>query len=183
MASSTDDGKFWPWMILGFIFIGVFLGFWTIKSTSSLPVHESNDFMQKYQLADIYFNQIQEAQERFDAKYVVEVSGLKLSSFQPKHLKRKQVDVLALASSNLITITVRDRQGTPINDANVSLLLTRPFTQNEDQKFLSIPGSNGTYTLKDLKPGKPGRYLIYIRTQIKDAIDYYQHEAYLEPKK
>jgi uncharacterized protein YdcH (DUF465 family) len=181
MANNTDKGAFWPWLILGFIFIGLLLGYWTVRSAISLPVHEANEFMQKYQLADIHFNRIQEQQEKFDARYRATIEGLTRSDFEPKNLKRKEVEVWALKPVNTLTIAVTTREGQGVDDANVSVLLTRPFTQKEDQKFEHLSGTDGRYVLRDLKPGKPGRYLLYVRVQVGDAVGYFDREAYLKP--
>ncbi len=181
MANRTDKGKFWPWLILGFVSIGILLGYWTVRSAISLPVHESNDFMQKYQLADIHFNRIQEQQERFDARYRAAIEGMVRSDFVPKHLKRTNVKVWELQPTNTLTIRVTTHEGQGVDDANVSVLLTRPFTQKEDQKFVNLKGSGGAYLLSNLRPGKPGRYLLYVRIQVGDAVGFIEREAYLKP--
>ena len=182
MANPNDDrGKFWPYLILGFVAIGVLLGYWTVRSAISLPVHEANDYMMKYQLADINFNSIQEKQEAFDAAYRMKITGLGLSDFKAKNLKRKAANVYALNPDTTFEIVITDLQGRGADDLNVSVMLTRPFTQKEDQVFTNLQGKGGHYTLAHLKPGKPGRYILAIRAQKGKAVGYAQFEAYLKP--
>ena len=38
---AKNKGKtYWPHMILGFLAIGITLGYWTVKSATSMPVQE-----------------------------------------------------------------------------------------------------------------------------------------------
>ncbi len=58
--AKNNEKTYWPHMILGFLTIGLTLSYWTVKSDSSMPVQESNQYMLKYQMADININQILE---------------------------------------------------------------------------------------------------------------------------
>jgi hypothetical protein len=55
-------------MILGFLAVGVTLSYWTVKSASSIPVQESNNYMMKYQQADMNINEIIKRKALFDHK-------------------------------------------------------------------------------------------------------------------
>ncbi len=181
MAESSDKGKYWPLMILGFLAIGITLGYWTVKHAVGLPVHESNEYMLKYQNAENDANEIIRAQKRFDARYRLKLEGLKESEFKPKNLKRKHGHIVALNKENSFAYIVSDKTGKPVADANVSLLLTRPFTGKDDQFFASLPYRDGRYIVKNLRLTKPGRYILRIRVQKGDAIGFQDTEAYLAP--
>ena len=168
-------------MILGFVAIGFVLSFWTVKSTVGMPVHESNEYMMKYQVADKGANEILEAEKLFDDRYRIELIGMKLSDFKPKHLKRKDRKIVALEKSNTITYRISDLNGKGVDDANVSLLLTRPHTEKDDRSFRNIKGNDGLYTLKNVEIEKPGRYILRVRAQVGDAVKYMDTEAYLKP--
>jgi len=149
-VKNSNDGKFWPYMILGFIAIGVTLGVWTVKNTISLPVHESNEFMSKYQYADKNYNEILAENKKFDENYS-----------------------LGLSDTNNFNYKVTTKNGKAVNDANVTLLVTRPQTEKDDIKLSNIKSDgNGVYAIKDLKITKPGRYILRVRVAIKDAIKY-----------
>jgi len=181
MSKDNNSGKFWPYMILGFLAIGITLGFWTVKSTISMPVRESNEFMLKYQDADKIANEIIEAQQRFDKKYNVEFSGLEKSDFKPKHLKRKPHQYYALKESNNISYKVTTKDGKAVNDANVTLLLTRPQTNVDDRYFKNIKSNgNGEYRVNNLVIQKPGRYILRVKIQKGNDIKYIDTYAYKE---
>ena len=170
MSKNENSGKYWPYMILGFLFIGITLGYWTIKSTISLPVHESNRYMKHYQDADKASNAIAESQARFDAKYSVSFSGLEKSDFKPKHLKRKPHLHYTLNDNNSVTFTIKDKSGKGVNDANITLLVTRPQTEKEDYYVRDISTiGDGVYKVNNIKIANKGRYIL--RTKISVGSD------------
>jgi len=181
MSKKDDSGKYWPYMILGFLAIGITLGYWTIKNTISLPVHESNKFMQKYQSADKNANEISEAEAKFDSKYSVELSGLQSSNFKPKHIKRKAHKYYKLDNINNITVTVKSKDGSSVEDVKLVALLTKPETGMYDVDIKNILNKGkGVFEIKELKVAKPGRYILRLKLSNKDAIkyvDYYGFKA------
>ncbi len=180
MASSSEK-SYWPHMILGFLGIGIMLGYWTVSSAIHMPVNESNRYQKKYQQADMDINDIIEAQQRFDARYRVVPVGFKKSSFKlNEFVKRKHGDIVALAKENRLTYRIQTLPGEVINDANVSFLLTRPHTVEDDQKFAMLPVDQGKYTVT-FNLEKPGRYTLRLRVQKGDAVGFMEHEAYLAP--
>ena len=180
MSNNNDSGKYWPYMILGFLAIGITLGYWTIKSTISMPVREENAFMMKYQDADKVANEIAEAEARFDSKYNVEVSGLNKSDFKPKNLKRKPHQYFKLESNNTVIYKITKKDNTPINDANVTLLLTRPSTNVDDKMIGSLKNSgNGEYKANILI-SKPGRYILRVRIQVGNDLKFLDTYCYKE---
>ncbi len=162
MSKKDDSGKFWPYMILGFLFIGITLGYWTIKNTISLPVRESNAFMMKYQDADVNADLMQESAERFDSKYSIIISGLEHVEFKPKNLKRKPHRYVGLNESNTFSYFISSKDGKGV-DANVSILLTKPGTNEDDLPIIKVKGDRGLYRVDSLLVTKPGRYIIRAR--------------------
>jgi len=179
--NSNGSGKFWPYLILGFIAIGLLLGFWTVRSAINMPVSESNEYQRKYQDADTNINKIIEAQQRFDAQYLLEPIGFKPSSFKPTDFARKHGQVIALTKTMHVAYRLTDKKGQAIEDANVTLLLTRPQTRDDDKTFANIKVQNGVYTTPEFTLPKAGRYLLRLRAQVGDAVGFMEHEAYLEP--
>ena len=179
--NKNNSGKYWPYLILGFISIGLFLGFWTVRSAISMPVSESNEYQKKYQDADRNINDILEAQQRFNARYHLEPLGFTLSKFKPKDYAKKHGKVIEVAKTNVFKYRVTDAQGKTVNDANVTLLVTRPQTVKDDQTFTGIKADNGVYSSPSVTLAKAGRYLLRLRVQIGDAVAYLQQEAYRKP--
>ena len=184
MSKKSDSGKYWPYMILGFLIIGITLGYWTIKNTISLPVQESNRYMQKYQSADKNANLIAELEARFDSKYNLEVVGLEKSNFKPKNLKRKPHQHYVLNDNNTFKYIVRTKDGKGVSDANITLLLTRPSTDVDNRYINTIVNSgNGEYVVKDLNLSKPGRYILRAKISVGKDTKYIDTYGYKEPKK
>jgi nitrogen fixation protein FixH len=179
--NSSGSGKYWPYMILGFLFVGLFLGFWTVQSAISMPVSESNAFQKKYQDADVNINRIIEAQQRFNAQFTLEPVDFKLSDFKPREFARKHGQVIALTKTMRAAYRLTNKQGQAVNDANVTFLLTRPQTRDDDQTFANLPAKNGVYATPEFTLPKAGRYTLRLRVQVGDAIAFMEHEAYLKP--
>jgi len=181
MADSSEK-SYWPHMILGFLGIGIMLGYWTVNSAINMPVNESNRYQKKYQQADMGINDIIEAQQRFDAHYRVVPIDFRESHFKPNEfLKRKHGKIVALAKQNQLQYRLQTLAGAAVNDANVSFLLTRPHTVADDQKLDALKAENDVYSVKfDLK--NPGRYTLRLRVQKGDAVGFIEQEAYLQPE-
>jgi len=179
--NSNGSGKYWPYMILGFTSIGLLLGAWTVRSAISMPVSESNEYQKKYQDADANINKILEAQERFDRRYKLEPVDFKPSDFKPKVMARKPGTYVALSSTMTIAYRLTDLDGNAVNDANLTLLITRPQTRDDDQTFTELPAKEGVYTTPQVTLTKPGRYILRLRAQKGDAVGFLEHEAYLKP--
>ncbi len=180
---SNDSGKYWPYMILGFLFIGITLGYWTVKHAIGLPVQESNEYMMKYQKADKNADKLVEQQLKFNKNYNVKLQGLEKSDFKPEYLKRKPKQVMALKKSNSIAYVVTDKDGKVVSDANVSLLLTRPHTREDDKMYPELKFKEGAYRLDNLVVNKPGRYILRVRVSIGDDVGFQDTPAYRKPSK
>ena len=180
--ASNNEKSYWPHMIVGFLGIGIMLGYWTVTSAINMPVNESNRYQKKYQQADMGINEILEAQERFDAHYRVKLVGAKESNFKPNEfLKRSHGKIIALQKHNVLQYSIKTLSGEVVNDANVSFLLTRPHTVADDQTLAMDNDKASAYFVTfDLE--KAGRYTLRLRVQIGDAVGFVQHEAYLEPQ-
>ena len=179
--ANENKKTYWPHMIVGFVTIGIILGYWTVKSAIHMPVHESNEHMMKYQAADINANEIIEAQQRFDDRYTLKLTGMKASDFKPEHLKRNPGTIVALSPVNRIRYRLTDKEGRAVADANVTLLLTRPHTEKEDRLFKNVPFRDGYYTVEKLELKNPGRYILRVRVQKGDAIGFMDTPGYLKP--
>ena len=163
MSKKNDSGKFWPYMILGFLFIGITLGYWTIKNTISLPVHQSNEYMMKYQNADKDANEIIESMQRFDKKYEVSISGLEKSDFKPKFLKRKPHQYFVLNRVNTLDIIVTPKGDSSLSKIAIKGILTRPQTEMDDKDLNITKISDGKFQIKDFSVEKLGRYIVRLK--------------------
>ena len=180
--TQNSEKTYWPHMILGFLAIGIMLGYWTISSAVSMPVQKSNEFGMAYQQVDMNINEIKEAQERFDKLYNLEILEFKKSDFKAnKYSKRAHKEVYALSKENTISYKLDTKDGTPVADANATLLLTRPHTTADDEILQLVSDTVGVYKTPPFTLTNPGRYTLRLRVQKGDDIGYLSYEAYLKP--
>ena len=171
-------------MILGFLVLGITLSYWTVKSASSMPVQESNEYMLKYQIADMNINEIIQRKKAFDKDYKINIVGAKTMVMTDNvNSKIAQPNAIELVlGSNHFKYEVVSKDGTTVTDANVTFLLTRPHTVKEDLFVENIPLEETMYHVKDINISKPGRYTLQLRAKVGDAVGYSEHPAYLKPK-
>lgn len=180
------EKNYWPVMIIGFIFIGIALGYWTVKSASMMPVQKSNDYMLSSHQTDATINEIQQKQHAFNEAYMIKLVGKERKVFNTNiHSKvPPKPAVILQKDANSFTFEIRRKDGRLVEDANVSFLLTRPHTTQDDIKVAQVPFDNGTYVIKDINVTKPGRYELMLKVEIdNDHIGHYKEPAYLEPSK
>jgi len=178
----NKEKTFWPHMILGFLLIGISLGYWTVKYAVSLPVQESNNYMMKYQQADIHINEIMEEKARFDNDYKIELTNVKRVKIALENTKRAKDEMVVLLKSgvNSFSYKVLDKNSHQVNDANVTFLLTRPHTQKDDVLKTDIPSVNGVYKVDNIDVSKAGRYILQFKVQVADETGYLETPAYLK---
>lgn len=181
--AKNNEKTYWPHMIMGFLAVGITLGYWTIKSASSMPVQESNQYMLKYQIADMNINQIMELKTAFDKEYTIRISDVEMVVMTDNiNSNRPQPNVVKLSQgSNDFTYRVDTKDGKEVTDANVTFLLTQPHSRKEDKLFVNIPYKDGKYQIKGVDIQKPGRYTLQFRAEVADTIGYSEVAAYLKP--
>ncbi len=181
--ANNKEKTYWPHMILGFLLIGITLGYWTVKHSVSMPVQEVNDYMLKYQQADMNINNIIEKKAKFDVAYKIELSGVKKEKIPLDHVKwAKNERVVVLHSGkNSFDYRVLTKSNQCVDDANVTFLLTRPHTTKDDIFKKDIKLIDGIYRVDDIDIEKAGRYTLQLKVVIGNKIGYIQTPAYLKP--
>ena len=181
--AKNNEKTYWPHMILGFLVVGITLSYWTVKSASSMPVQESNQFMLKYQMADMNINQIMERKKAFDKEYDIHmVDAETMVMTDNVNSNRPQFNPVKLSQGiNTFTYEVVAKDGTKVSDANVTFLLTQPHSRKEDKLFTNVPYEDGKYRIKDVEITKAGRYTLQLRAEVGDTIGYSEVSAYLKP--
>jgi len=184
MAKKNKQTSYWPHMILGFLLVGITLGYWTVKSATSVPVQETNDYMMKYQQADLHINDILDKKKHFDKKYTIVIDGVKKGTFELEHVKRAKEEkvILLKKGPNTFTYRVLDKSGKPVEGVKVTFMLTRPHTDRDNVVVNNIPLKNGEYIVADINISKPGRYILRLKAAVdKDTVGYMDAPAYLNP--
>lgn len=182
---NNNKKTYWPHMIVGFLAVGLTLSYWTIKSANALPVQESNQYMLKYQKADMTMNDILEKKKAFDAKYDIVIKDIETMVMTDNiHSHRLQANPVALvAGKNNFSYEVVSKDGSIISDANVTFLLTQPHHRSQDQLFSAVPFSKGRYSIENVTLSKAGRYTLQLRAEVGKTTGYSEIPAYLKPSK
>jgi len=178
----NNEKTYWPHMILGFLAIGITLSYWTVKSASSMPVQESNQYMLKYQMADMNINQIMERRIAFDEAYSIHIVDVETMVMTDNiNSNRPQLNPVKLVEGmNDFSYEIVANSGIKVSDANVTFLLTRPHSRTEDTLFVNIPCENGKCQIRDVEIVKAGRYTLQLRAEVGDTVGYSEVSAYLK---
>ena len=179
----NNKKTYWPHMILGFLAVGITLGYWTVKSASSMPVQESNQYMLKYQMADISINEILKSKKVFDNAYTIQIQDVQTMVMTDNvNSNRPQPDPVKLSSgTNKFSYLVTKKDGTAVNDAKVSFLLTQPHSRRNDLFLENVVFNNGRYTTEAFEITNAGRYTLQLRVIMADSTGYSAIAAYLKP--
>jgi len=181
--ANNNKKTYWPHMILGFLAIGITLGYWTIKSANQLPVQESNKYMLKYQTADMTINDILLKKKAFDAKYEIvikNVDTMVMTDNVNSKLPQPNVIKLVLGNNNF-AYEVLSKDGKVLSNATVSFLLTQPHSRTQDQWFVTVPFKEGRYTVEKVNLKKAGRYTLQLRVKVGETTGYSELAAYVKP--
>ena len=180
--AENKEKSYWPHMILGFLLVGITLGYWTVKHAVSLPVQEVNNYMLKYQQADMNINKIIKDQALFDKSYKIELIDVKKEKIPLENVKwaKSETDVIVHNGKNSFKYRVLTKSNQSVDNAKVTFLLTRPHTQRDDVLKKNIASVNGTYIVKDIDIKRAGRYTLQIKVVIGDKVGYLEIPAYLK---
>ena len=181
--AKNKEKTYWPHMIVGFLALALTLSFWTVKSASSLPVQESNNYMMKYQQADIHINDILESKAAFDALYTIELKDIEMMVMTDNiHSKLPQPNVVKLTlGTNDFSYAVLSKSGEVVKDAKVTFLLTQPHSRREDKLVENVTFENDMYKVKNLDIQKAGRYTLQLKVELAEGTGYSTVSAYLKP--
>ena len=182
---SKDFKNPWLYFVFGLLAFGIYMIVWTVRSAISLPVHESNDYILKYQTADMNINKILENKKEFDKRYNIALDNAEFVilsyDLSNNHSNKKQTKQLLLKKgNNNFDYRISDKKGNIIDNAKVSFLLTRPHTEKEDVLLKNLSFSKTLYNTNDIKLINTGRYTLELKVTIGDYTGYYTIPAYLK---
>lgn len=179
--ANKKEKTYWPHMIVGFLLLALTLSFWTVKSASSLPVQESNQYMLKYQMADMTMNDILESKIRFDSAYTITINNVKTMVMTDNiHSNRPQLNPVQLTKGdNHFSYSVHKSDGSVVNNAKVSFLLTRPHSRRDDVMVEDLSFKETQYHTPSLKIDKAGRYTLLLKVKINNDVGHLETSAYL----
>jgi len=160
--TKKKERNYWPHTIVGMILAVVVAGAYSIDIAVHNPVQESTYFMKKYQAVENNGYELDKSKKEFDNNFVLTYST---KSF--------------LQGINTISINIKDKKSAKnIDDAKITMLVTRPETNKYNQKLNPTSIKDGKYTFKNIKVNKPGRWKILTTTKIGKYRGYNSYEVY-----
>jgi len=159
--SSRKKGWYWPYAIVASIIFIVISGGLTIMVAVQHPVEMSDMDLQNYHHYDKNANDIINAKIAFDKKYTI------------------VYDSVALEQENaVVKYKVTHKDGAPVEDAKINIMLTRPDNHNNDMPFEKPNDVNtGIYSFNVGKLPLSGRWNIIAEIFIGDDVRYYSLKA------
>jgi nitrogen fixation protein FixH len=157
---NKNAGKKWPWIIGISTVIVIGFSIATIKVAINNPVEMSQYGMQSYHEYDDHVNDIINAKIEFDKKYTI--------TFLTPQITNK---------ASIIAYEIKEKSGKPVDDANLSVVLTRPDTVKRDIALDKPVVVNGVYTFKAIDLPQAGRWDIMAKIIIGENQRYYNLKA------
>lgn len=157
---NKDAGRKWPIIIALSIVAVIALGVVTVKVAMNHPVAMSDYGMQTYHEYDNNVNDIINAKIAFDNKYDIR--------FLTSQIAEK---------GTVVVYQVTDKAGKAVNDANISVVLTRPDTSDFDLNLTQPVVEEGKYTFNAVDLPKAGRWDILTKVSVGTDQRYYNLKA------
>ncbi|CAA6824108.1 MAG: Unknown protein [uncultured Sulfurovum sp.] len=182
--TKKNQNRFWFLFVMGILSFGIAMVIWTVKQAVSIPVHESNNYMLKYQMADMNINEIMELEAKFKAKYKISLKNIELIELSDEekntNAKRAQTTPIKLTSGfNSFTYAITTHNLSVIDNAKVTFQLTRPHSRYDDYLEKNVKYHNNHYRTSPIELTKKGRYTLVLKVEIDDLIGYSEVPAYL----
>ena len=134
---------------------------WTIKIALDNPVEMDTFYMEKYQKVDQNINEIIGLQTKFDAAFDLSYSTEQF-----------------VMGQNTMTLKLTDKSGKVVNNATITMMLSRPETNKDNKQMKPSKVENGLYTFGPFDIHKPGRWQILSKIEIGEFKGYHTSEAY-----
>ena len=161
MQTQKAERNYWPHTIIAMIVACIIACGWTIKIALDNPVEMDTFYMEKYQKVDQNINEIIELQTKFDAAFDLSYSTEQF-----------------VMGQNTMTLKLTDKSGKVVNNANITMMLSRPETNKDNKQMKPTKVENGLYTFGPFDIQKPGRWQILSKIEMGEFKGYHKSEAY-----
>jgi hypothetical protein len=172
-------GRGWPLSIIGiFIFLSIMLFGILYISLKFVPVNKENVYQMDYQDVDKGYNELHEADVDFKKHYNVDFIIHKYSKEPVETIRANGEKVyfdhgLTLEGENTFKLKVSEQDKT-LDNANISLLLTRYETAEFDKRIKINSIGNGVYESEKFEIKHPGRWKIVAKVAVNDRTGYFE---------
>ncbi len=150
MKIFDDSGRQWPiFLVSAFVFISL-LCTWTVWVATTNPVYlTTGDSKQYKRFASDDANSVIYANIEFN-----------------KHYDLEYVTEQFLSDGAIVKLHVSDLDGNGVDDADIRVVLTHPFTHEHDKELKVASVYDGTYTFETATLPTKGRWNILIHAKV-----------------
>jgi nitrogen fixation protein FixH len=142
----------WPIGILALLLFGVGLTLWTLDAAANNKVQLENSYMANYHDVDETFNDIMAKKVNFEKNFILDLEEVNLK----------------LGENNL-NVKLFSKDITPVKNAKITALITRPHTVESDIKIETFKYSqDGEYESSNFKLEQKGRWEVILKVQVDD---------------
>lgn len=150
MSEETRDKSRDKYIYIKFILIfciSLYMIIWTIMQTAKAGVglDDDNAFLSDYQSVDRSFNKLIGQNNSFEQKYNIkfqlngeEIFGLTYKDVflaqRAVQLRKTRKDIIKIGE-NKFTVMIQDKQGNPVTQKKIEMLVTKAVTHEHDQKL------------------------------------------------
>lgn len=145
---SSLSARIWPYAIGGSIVLVFGFCVATVIVTSSANIQTTNEYMTNYQTAEINANDYINNKIAFDKKYKIKYVASKLHD------------------NATVNFKVTDLNNQSVENAKLTILVSRPETHEFDQKRIDAQFVKGVYLFKDVKLPKKGMWDIITKVEV-----------------
>ncbi|AJC93711.1 hypothetical protein FVD15_01525 [Campylobacter volucris] len=157
---------FWPYGILISIILIVIACIVTIYIASKAPVYDDNFYFDTYENVDRNYNEIQKRQKQFDENFKLSLDN---ESFEDQN----KIIYLINDGKNSLKINVENFKNYDLNQLQIQALLTRPHTNEMDQKLEAIVVNSSL--VFDFNISEKGVWKLLIKiTQNEESIGFFE---------
>jgi len=146
---SSKKKSFWPYGIALAIFTVFIACVVTVIIAVNNPVEMDDFYLQKYQNVDENFIAIEKEIAEFNKRFKVK-------------LDKDRVNM----GKDFVSVVVTTIDNTPVKDAKIEYLITRPDVSKYDKKGKIATDSNGIAKIEEFDFEKIGRWQILVKTSV-----------------
>jgi hypothetical protein len=158
--NNKDKALRWPYGIAISIVLVIGLCIGTIIISFERPVEPSDRYMRGYHDTDANINAIIAKEIEFKKHYTIEYLS----------------DQIAM-DNTVLKYKISNVDGTPVDNANIRVIVTRPHNHKHNQELNSSNVSEGIYTFESITLPEAGRWNIMAHVQVGELERYYNLKA------
>jgi nitrogen fixation protein FixH len=159
MKIEKAEKNYWPigLLIFGTVFCIAVISMIFVATNNKWEQDKS--FMSDYKSVDKHYNEIALSQKAFDANYDI--------SFDSAGF---------VVGANKLILSVKDKNGSFVKDANITAIVTRPDTNQFNQTITNFSISSDNYVSAPFTLEKMGRWIVEYKIDVNNTNGYFKIE-------